>query len=66
MNYKEMKIGGRYNLRNQNDKLVYMGTKRYPDGLWCQFAKVDDPEVVWCEVRPNELSSFEETKEATQ
>ena len=58
-----MKVGGFYNWRNQPERLVYMGAKRYPDGYWYQFAKTDNPTVCWSEVRANELESFEETKE---
>lgn len=57
----EFKIGGKYNWKNQPERLVYMGLKQYPDGVWYQFAKVDSPDKVWSEVRGYELSSFEET-----
>lgn len=57
----EFKIGGKYNWRNQPERLVYMGSKRYPNGIWYQFALVESSDKVWSEVRGNELSSFEET-----
>lgn len=57
----EFKIGGKYNWKNQPERLVYMGSTRYPDGIWYQFAKVDSPDKVWSEVRGYELSNFEET-----
>lgn len=56
-------IGGKYNWKNQPERLVYMGRAMYPgNGFWHQFAKVDAPEKVWCEVREADLQMFEETK----
>lgn len=52
--------GGRYNWKNQPERLIYMG-KELSNGWWHQFALVDEPGVVWCEVRESDLSSFEET-----
>jgi len=58
-----MVVGGRYNWKNQPERLIYLGRKRYGDnGSWHQFAKVEDPEVVWSEVRDSDLHFFEETK----
>jgi hypothetical protein len=56
-------VGHRYNWIGQRERLVYMGTKRYPAGwgLWHQFALVEKPDVVWCEVRPSDLDRFEPT-----
>lgn len=57
-----MKVGGKYNWKGQPERLVYLGIKYYPDnGFWFQFAKVDEPEKVWCEVREADLAMFEET-----
>ena len=58
-----MKIGGKYNWRNQPERLAYMGTKHYGGDrrTWHQFEKVDKPGVVWSEVLEADLSSFEET-----
>lgn len=57
-------IGGRYNWKNQPERLSYMGTKRYPGDLrtWHQFAKVEVPNVCWSEVITADLEMFEETK----
>lgn len=65
MTKAELKVGGKYNWVNQPERLVYMGIQHYPgDGrTWHQFAKVDAPTVVWCEVLDSDLSSFEETKD---
>jgi hypothetical protein len=56
-------IGGKYNWRNQDERLVYLG-KALSNGWWHQFALVDSPDNVWCEVRDSELEFFEETAEA--
>jgi len=58
-------IGNRYNWKNQPERLVYMGTHRYRFDvrIWYQFAKVETPTKVWCEVLVDELEDFEETKD---
>jgi hypothetical protein len=56
------KVGGGYNWIGQPERLVYLGMKLYPDGIWHQFAKVGET-AVWCEVRKVELAQFEETKD---
>jgi hypothetical protein len=60
-----LEIGGRYNWRNQPERLIYMGSRLYPDGLWYQFAKVEAPNVCWSEVRSEDLNSFEATDAPT-
>lgn len=64
MSPDQLKIGGRYNWLGQPERLTYLGIQRYPgDGrAWHQFAKVDEPEAVWCEVLASDLLRFEETK----
>lgn len=57
-----MKLGGHYNWIGQPERLIYLGRTLYPDGFWHQFAKVDDLNNVWCEVRERDLINFEETK----
>jgi hypothetical protein len=61
-NNMKFTIGGFYNWKNQPERLVYMGSKMYPDGVWYQFAKIEDPHRCWSEVRGFELVYFEETK----
>jgi len=56
-----MKVGGRYNWRFQNDRLIYLGRNWSGNGYWHQFALVDKPGKVWCEVTDNELVNFEVT-----
>lgn len=53
-----MIIGGKYNWIGQAERLVYLGKKRG----WHQFAKVDTPNMVWCEVVDRDLHMIEETK----
>lgn len=59
-----MEIGGRYNWKGQPERLIYMGTARYPNDSrhWHQFAKVENPEVVWSEVLAYEMQFLEETE----
>lgn len=58
-------VGGRYNWKHQSERLVYLGTKTYfgDRRTWHQFAKIESPDVCWCEVLTSDLSMFEETKE---
>lgn len=58
-----IRIGDRYNWKNQPERLTYIGAVQYPrDGrLWFQFEKVDEPGKVWCEVLASDLPHFEET-----
>lgn len=58
-----LKKGSRYNWNGQPERLIYIGKARYPsDGRhWYQFAKVENPDVVWSEVLEYELQFFEET-----
>lgn len=53
-------IGKRYNWKHQRERLVYMGPA-VSNGIWHQFAKVETPDKCWCEVRFEDLVSFEET-----
>jgi hypothetical protein len=61
-----LQIGGRYNWKNQPERLIYMGLCEPRNGRWHQFAKVDVPNVCWCEVTDDDLSSFEATPPATE
>ncbi len=62
----EMKIGGRYNWKNQPERLIYLGKNKSGNGYWHQFALVNSPNKVWSEVLDAELSSFEESQPAQQ
>ena len=58
-----MKIGDRYNWKNQPERLVYVGMCEPRNGRWHQFEKVDEPGVVWCAVQPQDMYMLELTKE---
>lgn len=57
----KFEIGGRYNWQGQQERLVYLGHNFSGNGRWHQFAKVEDPEKVWCEVQTEDLYHFEAT-----
>ena len=57
-----MKIGDKYNWPGQPERLVYLGRNRSGNGYWHQFAKVESPETVWCEVVDADLHMLEETR----
>lgn len=57
-----MEIGGRYNWRNQPERLVYLGKNWSGNGYWHQFALTSKPTEVWCEVVDADLEFFEETQ----
>lgn len=50
--------GEQYNWKHDKQtKLVYLGK----DGNWNQFAKIETPDVVWCEVLDNDLRMLEKS-----
>lgn len=58
-----MKIGNHYNWKHDKSiVLVYLGKNWSGNGYWHQFAKVDSPELVWCEILDYQLSQIEESK----
>ncbi len=59
-----MKIGFRYNWKNQQDRLVYLGRNGGGNGQWHQFELVDQPGRVWCELLDSDLRMLEETQPA--
>lgn len=61
-----MIIGGRYNWKNQKERLIYLGHNWSGNGFWHQFAKVEAPDKVWCEVLTSDLHMIEETVEDQQ
>ena len=56
-----MVIGGRYNWKYQPERLIYLGDNLSGNGYWHQFALVENPTEVWCEVKGCDLDSFEES-----
>jgi NTP pyrophosphatase (non-canonical NTP hydrolase) len=63
MNRYDLKLPGKYNFKNQSERLIYLGYNFSGNGHWNQFALVEDPEVVWCELLDSDLSMIEETVE---
>lgn len=61
-----MNIGGKYNWKHQSERLIYLGHNFSGNGFWHQFAKVESPDVVWCEVISNDLHMIEETAPGNQ
>lgn len=57
---ESLKKGGRYNWKGQPERLVYLGVLG-TFGKWHQFAKVESPNKVWCEVLSSDLHLLEET-----
>ena len=58
-----MKLGGLYNWKQQREHLIYLGHNWSGNGYWHQFALVESPDVVWCEVLNVDLHMIEETKQ---
>lgn len=52
-------IGNKYNWKNQSERLVYLGHNWSGNGYWHQFAKVESPNEVWCEVLNSDLLNIE-------
>jgi hypothetical protein len=57
-----MVLSGRYNWKNQEERLIYLGYNWSGNGFWHQFAKIDNPTEVWCEVLTGDLHMIEETQ----
>ena len=63
----DMKVGGRYNWKNQSDRLIYLGRNTGSgSGFWHEFKKIGDPREVWCEVQDSDLHMLEETLEGKE
>ncbi len=65
MNGAEFVKGGRYNWKNQQERLVYLGQNWSGNGFWHQFALVDEPDKIWCEVLTRDLHMLEETAQCS-
>lgn len=61
MTKDEMIKGARYNWVGQPERLTYLGFNWSGNGHWHQFAKVDEPAKVWCEVTTSDLCMMEPT-----
>ena len=56
-----MAPGLRCNWKGQPERLIYLGHNWSGNGYWHQFAKIEDPTRVWCEILDSELHMLEET-----
>lgn len=54
---KDLVRGEHYNWVHQPERLVYLGKSR----SWYQFALIEKPHEVWCEVLEEDIQSFEKT-----
>jgi len=57
-----LKLGEKYNWINQKERLVYIGKNYSGNGYWHQFEKIDEPGIVWCEIKAADLHMIENTK----
>ena len=57
-----LEIGGKYNWAASPERLIYLGKQ----GSWHQFALVESPESVWCEVLPSDMQMLERTQEQSE
>ncbi len=55
------KIGEKWNWKNQSERLVYLGLGSGGSAGWHQFALVNNPDVVWCEVLERDMHMLERT-----
>lgn len=64
MDKSALQVGGKYNWRNQSERLEYMGIKHYNGDRrdWHQFSLIGIPNSVWCEVLDHDLEHFEATQ----
>jgi hypothetical protein len=58
---QKLEIGGKYNFKNQPERLKYIGSNWSGNGYWHQFEKVDEPGIVWSEMQDSELGMIEST-----
>lgn len=59
----ELRINDRYHFRGQSERLIYLGNNFSGNGYWHQFALIEKPSVVWCELLDSDLEMLEETNE---
>lgn len=56
----ELILDGKYNFKNQPERLIYIGNNFSGNGYWHQFEKVDH-QGVWCELQGADLALIEKT-----
>ena len=57
------KIGDKCNWPGQSERLVYLGRNWSGNGYWHQFAKIESPGEVWCEVTDADVELLILTKD---
>lgn len=55
VNASNIEVGEKYKWKHQEERLIYLGKQ----GLWHQFALVEELNNVWSEVLDDELRFFE-------
>ena len=60
----KMIVGNKYKWKCSHEILTYLGYNWSSNGFWYQFALVEKPEEVWCEVLESDLHMLEETKDS--
>lgn len=53
------KIGDKCKWKFQSERLIYLGYNWSGNGHWHQFALIDQPDEVWCEVLTKDLERLE-------
>lgn len=57
-----MEVGDLCNWKGQPERLIYLGFNFSGNGYWHQFALVEKPNEVWCEVPMSDFHYFERSK----
>lgn len=52
----KLTAGNRYKFKFLTEKLIFIGK----DGAWNQFERIDQPDIVWCEITDDDLYLIEE------
>jgi hypothetical protein len=55
-------IGEKYNFKHQSERLIYIGKNFSGNGYWHQFAKTEEPDIVWSEMLDSDLHMIERTQ----
>jgi len=61
-NSKNFIVGNKYKWTCSPEILIYLGNNWSGNGYWHQFSKVENPEMVWCEVIDSDLQMIEQVK----
>lgn len=55
------KIGDKCNWKGQPERLIYLGDNFSGNGFWHQFALIQSPGDVWCEIKGDQMFMLELT-----